>query len=291
MPDHSPDNKMSPGSGTILLHVAFVLLRRKWLIILATATIFSIAFSIYSAYEYLFSRDQYYSQCLIAPVDIDLSYLQDAFRNPKLTYAVIDKKNLLDDRSGSLSLQIQADEKATSPLSRKEACNLLLNALALRADEKHKTLQVDFRWPYAEMCPRILGYYLEELPSFIEQELSAKKRRDLDAFPVLIDALRKELNQAEDVILKEKIADNLVKYISLTVEMKRTNFVYIEVIDPASPSQKVTRPVKYGDRVYLWIALSFIIAVMLAFLVDSLAIVKAKHPEKIEALKKLLTSR
>ena len=289
MPEHTMQDMDHQDREATIFKLALMLLKRKWLILISSAVIFSITFLLYSIHAHFFVRNGYYSQSTIIPVDTNISILQNALKNPKLTYRVIEKRNLLPALNQARSRESRTQSEIDNSLTAKDACRLLQESFSFTVSEKQDSLQIALLLPYPELTATILNHYLEELPIFLDQELSKVAKQDLLSLLELKKALTRR-EQSNDVFQKADIVHKLTADLVRQAGMERTNWIYFEVIDrPSSPvMQPAVQPQAYGELIPLWIFLSLAVSLSMAFLVESLNGWRAKHPEKVETLKTLL---
>jgi len=291
MPEHTLQDKDHQDNDASIFKLAIMLLKRKWLILISAVVIFSITFLLYAIHAHFFVLNGYYSECTIIPVDTNISVLQNAMKNPKLTYRVIEKKNLLPALNQAWFHESRSHTEIGNFFTAKEACRLLQKSFSFNINEKQDSLQIGLLLPDPELTATILNDYLEELPIFLDQELSKVAKQDLLSLHELKKALNR-MEQSNDVFQKADIVHKLTAYLVRQAGMERTNWIYFEVIDrPSSPvMQHVEWQRAYGELIPLWLFLSIAVSLFLAFLVEYLDRLRTKYPEKVETLKTLLKS-
>jgi capsular polysaccharide biosynthesis protein len=289
MPEHMLQDMDHQDNEASIFKLAILLLKHKKLIMISSAVIFSITFLLYSIHARFFVLSSYYSKCTIIPVDTNISVLMTALKNPKLTHRVIEKRNLLPALNQVWHHESVSRSEIDNSFTVKEAYRLLQKSFSFNASEKQDSLQIALLLPDPELTATILNDYLEELPVFLDQELSKVAKQDLHSLLELKKALTR-MEQSNDVFQKADIVHKLTAYLVRQSGMERTNWIYFEVIDrPSSPvMQKVVLQRSYGELIPLWIFLSIAVSLFLAFLAESLDRWRTRYPEKVNTLKTLL---
>ncbi len=255
---------------TGLFKLFAVILKRKWLILASMAVVFSLTASLYTLHTIFFVHEAWVAECAIAPVDTNAMVLKNALGNPRLSYTVIEKNELLPALQFAFSDKREAISASGQDLSALKVAPLLQKSMYFKISDTQDLLWISLALPDPEMAVRILNIYLEELPVFLDQELLRVGAKDR----VSLDELKKALSRMEqtnDVSQKKDIVHKLTAYLAREAGLERTNWIYFDVLEKPSLRQKQGRSLQqaYTNLVPLWTFLSAVIALFLAFFMDA----------------------
>ena len=261
-----PDGHETPG----LFELFAVILKRKRFILVSMAVVFSLTASLHTLHSILFVREAWVAECAIVPVDTNATVLKNALNNPRLPYAVIEKKALLPALRFAFSAGREAVSASSQELSALQAAQLLQKALHVKITSDQDLLQVGLSLRDPETALGILADYLEELPILLDRDLRKAGARDRVSLAELTKALGR-MEQTNDVYQKKDIAHKLTAYLVRDTGLGRTNWIYFDVLEKPSLRKMQGRSLQqvYADLVPLWIFLSAVIAVFLAFFMDA----------------------
>lgn len=147
-------------------------------------------------------------------------------------------------------------------------------------------IRLTFAWPAAQHPAQMLGDYLKIAGDMIREY-------SLPGLEMKRKLLQQELKRETDLVLKARLAERIITITELEEAAKKAAYYGFSVIDPPSPPLSANalpgsaRP-NYPVLVLLILLASFLVALFLAFCVETVQTLKQQDPQRYEQLRRYL---
>ncbi len=261
-----------------ILDLFIILLRQKWTIL--TITIFGGV--VLSLLSFMFLQKQEgFLECRIAAVDTPLGVLAETTKNPHFVYSLIENteirkllyRHAWDPQKGAWIGGRQPDPS--------EAADLLHSRIS--AQIVNSTVKISFYDPRTETSQAVLSLFLEQLSRYLMSENRKALAAIIEKKKLLEQEFVGTANPDIRKVLASEIADSVRKEIEFRVVRKP-----FSLLSPPSRHQEFLSESYRGfSYIYavLYLFMSFLFGIFLAFTVEYFKKEKADNPAKIEQIK------
>jgi hypothetical protein len=253
----------------------------------------------------------YYSECLIEPEPGALQRINWMIYRRNFVLRMIQDNNLESDIQKAIQPENAVKTPSEEMGSMPEFYRWVRSNLFVTVSDK--VLTIGFAAPQRELPPKMVFGFLKSISEYL-------RKLDMDRISVQKNGFDKELAKAQNPVLMAKISDELVELLKNEARTKSAKYYRFELIDPPTIVDKVRilrqgndkklesledwvsvpgpgspdahqKGSRYGLVFFLLLLASLVVAVSLAFFLESIEKSRQRSPEKIALLKRYASFR
>lgn len=273
-----------------LLDLIILILKHKTLIfaVVFLAMVSSIAYFMIRGTPSSSPRGQaaslYTSACLVEPDGMTVEKLKAIIVSREVGKRFVEVLLQMPDIREILPGAMEGTRDRQSPANQAALQDGISKQLSVQIEGS--LIRLTFAWPTANHPAPLLGDYLKIVSDLIRE-------RSLPGLEMRKKLLHQEMKRETDLVFKARLADRILVITELEETARRATYYGFTVIDPPSPPLSTNalpgraRP-NYPVLVLLILLAAFILALFLAFCLESVQKLKQQDPQKYEQIRRYL---